>query len=829
MNTNSPASRTHASPPIIEQLSGRFASSSPIAREGVNAIFESVSSDGRGAFARWSGLFTHWSGRSVDQIRQALRRPAERFGVPPRADCAAKLLFAMQSYFALLVELTAERFAAASVGELLPESPFAWCESPRGKPLGRFVERLRGEIARLAFDSSRDGARDWFKSLYQDIFPRQLRHRLGEYYTPDWLADHVLDQVGYEGDPAASLLDPACGSGTFLIAALRRKGGMESEEGGRIKYEGGRMRDEMPLAVSPPSLFSPHSPLSPPRIAGFDLNPLAVLTARANYLIAVRAMFPDAERVNPPIYLHDSILDRGEAPSDLGPFDFVVGNPPWIAWDNLPEEDRRATKPLWERYGLFSLDGNQARHGGGKKDLSMLMLHATADKYLKTAGRLGMVVTQSVFQTIGAGDGFRRFRLGPDGPPLSVLRVDDMTELRPFDAAARTSTIVVEKGTETHYPVRYVKWKPRGEKGEGSEERGARDGLLRRDVLFEECSARPVDPAKPTSPWFVERIIAPKPLAVLQSVERINAAKPLAVSKSVERINAAKPLAVSQSDAVYTARLGANSGGANGVYWLKVLEQRGDGLLVRNLAAVGKHQLETVETVIEPDLVYPLLRWGNVARYRAEPLCCILLAQDPATRSGIDETTMREKYPRTLDYLERFRETLVARSAYRRYQRRGPFYSMYNIGPYTVAPIRVVWRRMDRQINAAVVEPRADSPLSPISALREKTPIPQETCVLVECGSSDEAHYLCAMLNSRAINRLAAAHGIVGGKSFGTPGMLKYLPIERFDPHNPPHVELAAMSRQIHSAALPAEADATAGLRVMMDELSEAIVANHAA
>ena len=59
----------------------------------------------------------------------------------------------------------------------------------------------------------------------------------------------------------------------------------------------------------------------------------------------------------------------------------MVGNPPWIAWDNLSDEDRQATKPLWERYGLFSLSGSEARHGGGKKDLSMLMLYAAADRY----------------------------------------------------------------------------------------------------------------------------------------------------------------------------------------------------------------------------------------------------------------------------------------------------------------------------------------------------------------------------------------------------------------------------------------------------------------
>ena len=63
---------------------------------------------------------------------------------------------------------------------------------------------------------------DLFKPLYEALFPRTLRHALGEYYTPDWLAEHVLDQVGYRGEPGGRLLDPACGCGAFLMAAVRR-------------------------------------------------------------------------------------------------------------------------------------------------------------------------------------------------------------------------------------------------------------------------------------------------------------------------------------------------------------------------------------------------------------------------------------------------------------------------------------------------------------------------------------------------------------------------------------------------------------------------------
>ena len=165
-------------------------------------------------------------------------------------------------------------------------------------------------------------------------------------------------------------------------------------------------------------------------------------------------------------------------------------------------------------------------------------------------------------------------------------------------------------------------------------------------------------------------------------------------------------------------------------------------MLVRNLPGRGKRAVEAVECVIEPDLLYPLLRWGDVARYRARPRAWLILAQDVQSRKGIDEAVMRERYPRTLAYLTRFRDVLTARAAYRRYQHGAAFYSMYNVGPYTPAPIKVVWRRMDTRINAAVVEP-IDDPM-----LGTRPVIAQETCVQLEAGSLAEAHYLAAVLNS---------------------------------------------------------------------------------
>jgi len=72
--------------------------------------------------------------------------------------------------------------------------------------------------------------------------------------------------------------------------------------------------------------------------------------------------------------------------------------------------------------------------------------------------------------------------------------------------------------------------------------------------------------------------------------------------------------------------------------------------------------------------------------------------------------------------------------------------------------------------------------------------------VLVAAGSSDEAHYLSAVLNSSVVGFLVTSHSVRGGKGFGTPSMLDFIRLRRFKPDDPLHQALAAASRRAHQA-----------------------------
>ncbi|MBN1589649.1 MAG: N-6 DNA methylase [Pirellulales bacterium] len=769
----------HRGKPLdAQRLVDAVGSRSTLAREAVKALLSAADEGHSPPLGDIGSLPVKAIATLARRLRLAGERPSPE-----------RLRRALETYYATVVQLVVERVLGVAdvppvLGPETMEQPGGWATAQRWPSdcpsMDRRLDRARQQLAgydTLLSPDSPPPAVDWFGPLYQDLFPRSLRHALGEYYTPDWLAEHVLDAVGYQGQTDSRLLDPTCGSGVFLLSAIRR-----------IRQSSGK--DVPPEALGQRILEN---------VAGYDVNPVAVLTSRANCLLAIRDLVPAGSPCPAPLVrLRDVILDPSE-PDER--FDFVVGNPPWVAWDNLPDDYREQTKPFWQDYGLFSLTGTQARHGGGKKDLSMLVLYRAADRHLRRGGRLGFVITQTVFQTKGAGDGFRRFQLGEQGEPLGVLRVDDLAGLKPFAGASNwTATIVLEKGREMVYPVDYVRWRE-------CKTGACLDAMPTASVAPEEassghrvaCLARPIDPARPRSPWIVV---------------------PERLETDLDRL-------AGPSD--YSGNLGANSGGANGVYWVEVIEVDSTGappgataglsssaeepsplsgaplryapatpgtqVVIRNLAGVGRRAVEQVEATVEADLLYPLVRWGDLRRWRAVPKACVLLAQDVETRSGIDESTMRERWPRTLDYLSRFRPMLERRAAYRRYQSAGPFWSMYNVGPYTLAPTKVVWRRMDRRINAAVVEP-VDDP-----RLGRRPVVVQETCVQVAVDTADEAHYLAAVLNSAPAGFLVAAHSVRGGKGFGTPGMLDYLNVRRFDPGDERHRRLAEQSREAHRLA----------------------------
>ena len=109
---------------------------------------------------------------------------------------------------------------------------------------------------------------------------------------------------------------------------------------------------------------------------------------------------------------------------------------------------------------------------------------------------------------------------------------------------------------------------------------------------------------------------------------------------------------------------------------------------------------------------------------------------------------------------------------------KGAFYSMYAVGPYTIAPWKVVWREQASRMTAAVCGAIAGRPV-----------IPDHKLMMVPVESDSEGHYLCAILNSPAVVGLVTAY--TTSTSIST-HVLDHVRVPKFDPADPLHAELAA-------------------------------------
>jgi len=260
----------------------------------------------------------------------------------------------------------------------------------------------------------------------------------------------------------------------------------------------------------------------------------------------------------------------------------------------------------------------------------------------------------------------------------------------------------------------------------------------------------------------------------------------------------------------YQAHAGVYTGGANGVYWLEIVAQRPDGLVVvSNITEGAKRDVESVQAVLEPDFLYPLLRGRDVSRWQAAPSAWILIPRRPDRQEkAVPEDEMKVSFPKTFAYLNRFRDVLDQRRDAVLMRSRGsiPFYSIGAVGDYTFAPYKVVWREQAAGLTVAVVEPQAD-----------KIVMPDHKLMLVDCQDQSEAHYLCAALNSSPAQLVVLSYSVTIQMDTH---VLENIRVPRFDPANPTHLALADLSRQAHAATAAGDAARVREIELEVDRLA---------
>jgi SAM-dependent methyltransferase len=621
----------------VESLNKDLGAGSSIAKIVVKVLYETLNRN-KGRNKRVEVLFDDWKrvfGQVCGYSPEKIKGLEKAYGLSHDGIDYEGLLFAVHTYYALVMKLLAAEVAVSSgdsylqsylkkfeeayhlgheelknmlrvveegdifssaigIKNFLEGDYFGWYLDVWDEQIGEAVSKLAktlSEYEPATLEHDPEEVKDLLKRLYQYLVPKKIRHDLGEYYTPDWLAELVISEVGYDGNVDKRFLDPACGSGTFLVLAMKRARQYASDHFiGETETLEGILKN----------------------IVGFDLNPLAVLAARTNYLIALGKLIKyKREEIEIPVYFADSILverkqtlygsyayslktEAGEFQIPIGvakkgllpkmlavvedcvksgfsegefeervkkevlragaklnkneiyildglfhklaeleaegknriwtrilknsfapllqdKFDFVVGNPPWVNWESLPENYRNETQGMWKDYKLFLPKGYQAKLGGAKDDISILFSYRCLDRYLKDRGNFAFLITQAVFKTKGAGEGFRRFKI--KDVPVEVVKVHDLVEIKPFEGANnRTAAIFIKKPffkketftkekleRETKYPVRYVLW--RRKKKERIDQKDSLEEASRKSSRIE-LLALPSDEKNKLSPWL---------------------------------------------------------------------------------------------------------------------------------------------------------------------------------------------------------------------------------------------------------------------------------------------------------------------------------------
>jgi hypothetical protein len=247
----------------------------------------------------------------------------------------------------------------------------------------------------------------------------------------------------------------------------------------------------------------------------------------------------------------------------------------------------------------------------------------------------------------------------------------------------------------------------------------------------------------------------------------------------------------------------------NGVFWLRsVAPVKSGKVQIANWHDVGKIVVDHVETVVEDDLVYPLLRGRDVHRWQSRASTNILLTQDPATRTGIAESVMKRRYPLTHEYLCNFKEMLIKRPGYLKYfdPAKDSFWSIYNVGEYSISPFRVVFKELTDFFQCAVVQP-ATKPAIADTKLR-----------FIECKSADEAFFLCGLLNSSpAVLYLYASATWVQTADYQASDISR-LRLPAFDGKDPIHAEIAKIAKECHVATGSRDTESLAACESRLDE-----------
>lgn len=699
-----------------------------------------------------------------------------------------------------------------------------------------------------------ENVQDILQEVYMELIPSEMRHLMGEYFSPDWIVEHVLDMAGYNGDIDKTLIDPCAGSGPFLTQSIKRI----------ILKKNGVLTKEDIIKITN-------------NIVGFDINPISVVSAKANYILIMFSAFfdnCDEEFGNPvsiPVFIADSILspvvyteENGDtlklttsvgelelpkfesfkkgneflkqlsyfihekpkyevfknlmlgknlikeedlpivknlfdrlyvlhrsgkdsfwpiilknsfAPTMIGnKFDYVVGNPPWIAWKSMSKSYREGTLAIWQSYGIFEKNAYDKKTT--HDDFGMAVTYVSLDQYLKNNGIMVFLLPASFLKSTKGGEGFRKFEIIRNGQniPFSVLSVHDFSNVSLFTIPA--VAIKFKKNIAMEYPMNdYNMFSQVGRRSKIDTHSNWDD--VSKKLSVEVLSAQPVDMSNNQSAWLT-----------LNDMTFAN-----------NVLDVSKPR-------YYKGRKGIEPAGAKGVYILKEPRKCDNGLLEIENDITRQRRQDIIDKginkgKIEENYIYPMLGGRNISKWKVKSNEFMLVPHTSQYKYGIPEEELAKECPETYQWLDFYHDELLkTRIQNGKFfnPKIQPFYRLDNVGEYTYSPYKVLWKEQTGSMSAVVVSTYYNSvPNSNTDIFTDDKIIVVDSKVLMlDVYDESEAYYVCGIINSPNITDVIDGYAVSTNRGVD---VLKYVAIPKFDTNNELHKKISEISKAIHELA----------------------------
>ena len=765
-------------------------------------------------------------------------------------------------------------FAEARIKGFVEEAIFSWYAGKHLTASGKakIVHGVRELLIQLALyrmdDLSAARSRDVLKAFYQSLVPETLRKTLGEFYTPDWLVDVTCDRTGVEDWLKPRVLDPTCGSGSFLLEAVRRK---------RLaaKFSGMSAKETLRHVLA--------------SVWGFDLNPLAVQAARVNFLIAIADLVAATKtEVELPVLLADAVYSPAIPPGEGDEYvEYQIGSDQSDLTVTVPRDlafDRMRLDQIFEAMGtavdneveydkvehlliaqgaMTKMEAASWKSALEKTYNQVLELHKNAWNgiwfrivrnffWSVVAGEFDIVVGNPPWVRWSNLPERYRERIKPTCEQYAIfsetpyhggneLDISGMLTYTVGDKWLKLGGTLVFVITQTHF--------------QSPSSQGFRSFKINDETNLVPME---VDDLKKLKPFprvsnktailrlqKVDKDVSPSYPITYRVWDKANGAQaslPEASTKSdifsrvylkdweanpVDGGNSPwavlppgrfKDMAAIQGESDWLAGRKGITADVNGIYMVRVVDTNPSENLVRveTRPEAGRTDIGAARRFwVEPDLLYPLLKGAgdfSACHLHLKDELFVLVPNLGIVNSAYDDAEATMSYLRqTSKFFHTYKDLLAKRSTYRLRQKNAPYYAIYNVGSYTFAPYKVVWAELSTSFEAAVISDR-DFPLG-----GRKVFVPDHKIYFAEFHDKDVAYFICGLLNSQLVKEYVTSHTI----QIQVSNIFKHLSLPKFSASDCDHKALSKLCASAHAESGTVQ---KTGLLDQISDLAEKIL-----